>query len=85
MDRREREEAPYDLEALKADIKKNGLLTPIKVSSDHRILDGWHRFQACKQLGIDLKYEVVSESTGWPLDPVIHTIRGDKLKGIGAV
>jgi ParB-like chromosome segregation protein Spo0J len=37
---------------LKSDILDNGLLSPI-VTIDGSILDGWHRFKACQELGIE--------------------------------
>ena len=45
---------------LKADIKKNGVLFPITVIEEEQptgketlVLDGWHRYRACCELGID--------------------------------
>lgn len=40
-----------EFDALKADIHENGLLEPIIVKGD-QIVDGRHRFKACRELGI---------------------------------
>jgi ParB-like chromosome segregation protein Spo0J len=42
-------------EALKADIKANGLVNPIIMLND-KILDGQNRFRACQELGIKPKF-----------------------------
>jgi len=39
-------------QALKADIAERGVLTPIDVDEQGYILDGHHRYRACKELGI---------------------------------
>lgn len=43
---------PAQFEALKEDIAERGLLTPIDIDEDGRILDGHHRYQALRELGI---------------------------------
>jgi hypothetical protein len=43
-----------DFAALVADIKANGQRLPIVVYED-QVLDGWHRYRACQQLGITPK------------------------------
>lgn len=45
--------SPEEYEALKNSIKEKGLLKPIDVMSDGTIVDGHHRYKACKELGID--------------------------------
>ena len=40
-----------DYEALRDDIERNGLLEPIWLSQDGRIIDGRHRYRACEELG----------------------------------
>jgi hypothetical protein len=42
---------PADYEALKEDIRRNGVKVPILVHGG-QILDGRHRYQACRELGI---------------------------------
>jgi len=39
--------------ALKEDIKENGILVPITVDEDGKIIDGHHRLKAAEELGID--------------------------------
>jgi len=42
-----------EFEALKADIKKRGVMVPIETDADtDEIIDGYHRYRACQQLGI---------------------------------
>lgn len=43
-------------EVLKQDIKANGLLHPIMLTKDGQILDGVHRYRACKELKIPIKF-----------------------------
>jgi hypothetical protein len=49
---------------LKSDIEKNGLLEPIWLL-DNKILDGLHRYKACKELGIAPSFRQYEG----PLDP----------------
>jgi hypothetical protein len=42
-----------EFERLKASIEAVGILTPIDVDENLGILDGWNRFQAAMQLGLD--------------------------------
>lgn len=49
---------PEEFESLKNSIKEDGQLYPIIVNQDGIILDGHHRFKACKELGITPKIEV---------------------------
>jgi ParB-like chromosome segregation protein Spo0J len=44
--------APDDFEALVADIDVNGVLVPVDYDEHGNILDGHHRVEACRQLGI---------------------------------
>jgi hypothetical protein len=39
-----------DFDALAQDIKENGLREPVTVL-DNMVLDGWHRYRACKRVG----------------------------------
>jgi hypothetical protein len=54
--------------ALAVDIKTNGLRTPI-VRTNDEILDGRHRYRACKETGVEPRYE---EYTG--ADPLAYVI-----------
>jgi len=58
----EEEETPFQVmpelsaeeyRALKEDIKENGILVPITVDEDGKIIDGHHRLKAAQELGID--------------------------------
>jgi len=39
--------------SLKADIRDRGLMVPISLSADGRIIDGRHRYKACRELKIE--------------------------------
>ena len=43
---------------LKKLIAKTGLMQPINVTTDRYIVDGQHRFHACRELGVPIKYVV---------------------------
>lgn len=47
-----------EYEGLKESIKRNGQLVPILATQDHIIVDGHHRFRACKELDIAPKYAI---------------------------
>ena len=43
-----------EFDALKADIKKRGIMVPVEIDSDTgKVLDGYHRLKACQELGIE--------------------------------
>ncbi len=58
-----------DQAALTADIDKNGQLDPITLF-DGMVLDGWHRYQACCELGRDPKWIKLDKD----IDPVVFVI-----------
>ncbi len=47
-----------ELASLAADIKQHGLLNPITVDREDRILDGRNRMRACEQAGVKLVTEI---------------------------
>jgi N6-adenosine-specific RNA methylase IME4 len=47
-----------EYDALKESIKKEGLYFPIIVNEEGEILDGYHRYKACQELGIEPKFEL---------------------------
>ena len=56
-----------DFVALRDDIENNGLREPIVVY-DEQVLDGWHRYQACLELGIMPRFREFPEDE----DPVVY-------------
>ena len=48
-----------DFEALKRSIREKGLIVPIHVMADGTIIDGHHRYKACKELKINPAYAVL--------------------------
>lgn len=48
-----------EYEALKASIAEHGLLSPITKDQNGVVLDGNHRLRACRELGIQPRYELV--------------------------
>ena len=59
----------HEYEALKADIWENGLREPIAIL-DGEIVDGRHRERACRELGMEPKYEYLPADT----DPLKYII-----------
>lgn len=55
---------------LKADIKAHGLHEPITLY-EGKILDGKHRYRACRELGLEIKTHVWRSEDGTPLDYII--------------
>jgi len=49
------------LKRLTKDISENGLSQPILVDAEGNILEGQHRFLACKSLGLNVKYIVTDD------------------------
>lgn len=44
------------LKRLKASMEKNYLFSPILINEKHQIIDGQHRFEVCKELGLPVYY-----------------------------
>jgi len=44
---------PEEYEALKDDIRTNGVQIPVEIDENGNILDGYHRVKICNELGID--------------------------------
>lgn len=47
----------------KESVKKDGVKVPIHINQDNQVLDGRHRLQACKELGIKTIHAIKSEYT----------------------
>jgi ParB-like chromosome segregation protein Spo0J len=62
------------LSTLAADIKKNGLLLPI-VTYKGQILDGRHRYKACKIAGVEPRFE---EYAGDDLAAAVESFNGNR-------
>lgn len=60
-----------EYQALKEDIRKNGLRSPI-VFWRGQLIDGRHRIRACEELGIDWNF--YAEETGADKDPVTEAL-----------
>ena len=58
--------SPGELEALTADIGRNGLVEPV-VLHEGKVLDGVHRLKACQSLGIEPRFETWNGEAGTPL------------------
>lgn len=56
-----------EFEDLKADIAQNGLIQPIWVHPDGRIIDGRNRWRACVETGTNADFEVWDEAKHGPL------------------
>lgn len=55
-------------QALKDDIAKRGVLVPVEVDEDGRVLDGHHRLRAVRELqaeGVDVEDPATITRTGW--------------------
>jgi len=53
-----------DIEGLMQSIKDKGLLQPISVTKDYKLLAGYRRLSACKELGNDTVMAVIQKSAG---------------------
>lgn len=70
-----------EYEALRLDIRKNGLMNPVVLwreneAQDWAIIDGRHRALACDDLGIEPKYEYVNGT----VDPVQYVISANSTR-----
>jgi len=63
-----------DIEALAADIKANGQVTPIKALKDGRIVDGRNRFLACQKVGISPQIDIINPDGDELTDEQICTL-----------
>jgi len=52
---------PEQYETLKNSIKEIGLKEPIEAMFDGTIVDGHHRYKACKELGIEPSYNILKD------------------------
>ena len=53
-----------DLEQLKIDIKKNGLLQNIVVNQNKKLVSGYRRLQCCKELGHETIWAIIINTEG---------------------
>src|SRR6266571_9097314 len=61
---------PEEFNELKAEIKAHGLLEPITLF-EGKILDGKHRYRACRTLGVEVKTRKWRASEGTPAEFII--------------
>lgn len=64
---------------LAVDIEKNGLILPLTVDRDFNIIDGQHRFLACRELGRPIKYHLVETDVDVALTTLNNVRRSWKL------
>lgn len=64
------EQSEEEYQALLESIRKCGQLRPILVYQD-QVLDGRHRLRACKQLGIEPKFQIFTENGSTAIDIVV--------------
>lgn len=60
---------PDSFKALVRDIREQGQLEPIDLVGDE-IVDGWHRYQACQELGLEPRTRALPEG----LEPVAYVL-----------
>ena len=58
-----RKVSKLDVERKKKSIRNHGLLTPIEVTNELEIKDGQHRFYACKDLGVPIRFRYSENNT----------------------
>ena len=63
-----------EYKSFKQDIKKNGLRVPITVTQQGVVLDGHNRLRACKELGIECRYEIKEFDDDDQLEEKDHVI-----------
>lgn len=63
--------SPVVYDEVKDDIEKNGLLEPIWLSTDGKIIDGRHRYQACLDLGVKPEFQETELDEEEILDVVV--------------
>ena len=56
---------PEEYEGFKEDIRVNGVKRPILVDSEGRIIDGRHRWSACRELGRECRQEQWDGTDAW--------------------
>ena len=56
---------PEEYEGFREDIRVNGVKRPILVDSEGRIIDGRHRWSACRELGIECPQEQWDGTDAW--------------------
>jgi len=64
--------SPQEYESLQTSIKVNGLLIPLIVNQNGVLLDGYHRYRACQELGI--KPQVEAKIFPGPLEEKLFVI-----------
>ncbi len=67
-----------EYEALKADVKARGIITPVMVDQHGRVLDGHHRLKVARELGIVcplIVHPVADDAEAWGLALAVNAAR----------
>ncbi len=65
------------LESLKENILKNGIITPLLVTKEHKIISGERRFRAAKQAGLDAVPVIYKEDNIYEVAVLDNIMRED--------
>ena len=63
-----------EYQGLVGDIRERGLIEPC-ITYEGKVLDGWHRLQACKEVGVDVKTKELAagrDPRSWVLSRNLH-------------
>ena len=79
-----------EYESLKEDVAKMGVLVPIEFDEEGEVLDGHHRIQACRELGIteyprvirEFKNEEEKRAHVWAVNIARRQLSSEQLKSI---
>jgi len=66
--------------ALKDDIKEHGLLEPIWLAKDGKLIDGRHRVKACQELKISIGKDLIQETDLETEEDIVNTVLSLNLK-----
>ena len=67
----------YQRKLLRRSIESDGMIQPVIALKDGTIVDGQHRWETCKELGLDVPVLYVDKS-----DPRVTTLRMNAARGV---